>query len=233
MGCSQNECLDPRSGDQLFMPALSVYALAFVGVQPLVDADAEVARVLDYSDIAICALRLVDFLIPLQGAPDRWKYLRTWGRLDLLSSMPVLDAARSGRFAWVLRPARILRDIGATKVLTAIVLATLCSIAILHVEADPASTIQSASDVAWWEIPTITTVEHGGSAPVTPSGLGIAAVLMVAGATFFRHFPACWRPGSFFKGIRSRCGRGAPVRDCRALRRTTGQQAREVTSRAA
>lgn len=188
------------------MLVLSVYALALVAVQLLIDVDAEVARVLDYSDVAVCALFFVDFAISLYSAPDRWKYLRTWGWVDLLSSIPVLDAARWGRFARILRAVRILRGIRATKVLTgalmwqraengalaailaAIVLATICSVAILHVETLPGSTIRSAPDAAWWAISTMTTVGYGDVVPVTPAGKAIAAVLMVAGVALFTTF---------------------------------------------
>jgi len=188
------------------MLVLSVYALALVTVQLLRDVDAEVARVLDYSDLTICALFFVDFIISLYSAKDRWRYLRTWGWVDLLSSIPVLDAARWGRFARILRAVRILRGIRATKVLTgalmrqraengvlaavlaAIVLATICSVAILYVETLPASTIRSAPDAAWWAISTMTTVGYGDVVPATPGGKAIAAVLMVAGVALFTTF---------------------------------------------
>lgn len=195
-----------RPGYQFFMLVLSVYAMALVAVQLLTDVDAEVARILNYSDLAVCILFMVDFVVSLHGAPDRWKYFRTWGWIDLLSSIPVLDVARWGRFARILRAARVLRGIRATRILTgalmrqraengvlaailaAIVLATACSVAILQVETLPTSTIRSAPDAAWWAISTITTVGYGDVVPVTPAGRAIAAVLMIAGVALFTTF---------------------------------------------
>lgn len=203
---------------QFFMLVLSVYALGVIGVQAFAGLDPEVSAVLDYSDLAICVLFFADFLWSLYRAPSRWDYLRRWGWLDLLSSIPTLDAARWGRAARIVRILRVLRGLRATKVLTgalmrrraengvlaallaAIILTTLCSAAILQVESAPDSNIKTAEDAAWWALTTMTTVGYGDRFPVTSEGRAIAAVLMVAGVGLFTTFSgllAAWfmQPG--------------------------------------
>lgn len=193
-------------GYQFFMLVLSVYALVVVGAQMSIDLLPEVATLLDYSDVAICALFFADFLVSLYTAPDRWAYLRRWGWLDLLSSLPMLDAARWGRAARIVRILRVLRGLRATKVLTgailrrraengvvaallaAIILTTLCSAAVLQVETAPESNIKTAEDAAWWALTTMTTVGYGDRFPVTTEGRAIAAVLMIAGVDLFTTF---------------------------------------------
>lgn len=195
-----------RAGYQMFMLALSVYALVLLLARWVPGLDAEAIQVLEYSDTAICVLFLGDFVWSLWIAPDRWRYLRTWGWLDLLSSIPVLDAARWGRAARIARLLRILRSLRAAKVLTqaivrhrsgnsalAAVLATvlllsLSSIAILHVETGSEANIRTAEDAIWWAMTTITTVGYGDFYPTSGLGRLIAVVLMVTGVGLFTIF---------------------------------------------
>lgn len=127
----------------------------------------------------------------------------TWGWLDLLSCMPMVDAARFGRIARVVRIFRVIRGLRAAKIiagavlvrraenaLLAAVLATLllvifCSVAMLLVEISPDSNIRSAEDAIWWSLSTITTVGYGDRFPVTSEGRVIAAFLMLAGVAIF------------------------------------------------
>lgn len=58
---------------------------------------------------------LADFLRNFVVAENKWHYMRTWGWLDLLSSVPMVDALRSARIFHVLRLLRVLR---AFKIIT-------------------------------------------------------------------------------------------------------------------
>src|SRR5262245_52862340 len=110
-------------GYQIFMLTLCLYALAILAASVLVKFDPETRQVLDYADYAVCLLFLGDFVYCLIRAPDRKKYLLTWGWLDLLSSIPMLDVARWGRAARAVRIFRVLRGLRATKLLASVVLA--------------------------------------------------------------------------------------------------------------
>jgi voltage-gated potassium channel len=160
---------------------------------------------------------MADFAISLVGAPNRWRYLATWGWIDFLSSIPTLHVARWGRAARVVRVFRVLRGLRATKLLTTLVLrrraqntilaATLvalllvvfCSIAVLHFEDAPESNIKTAEDAIWWALATITTAGYGDRYPVTAEGRFIASILMCAGVGLFGTFSgflAAWFMGT-------------------------------------
>jgi voltage-gated potassium channel len=55
--------------------------------------------------------------VSLSRAPRKWTYLVTWGWLDLLSSIPTVDALRWGRTARVMRILRVLRGVRSTRAL--------------------------------------------------------------------------------------------------------------------
>jgi voltage-gated potassium channel len=188
------------------MLVLSLYAIAALAAEAAMRLDPQVRMVLSYADYAVCALFGVDFVISLWRAPHRLRYLSTWGWLDLLSSIPVLNVARWGRVARVARVFRVLRGIKATKEISAVLLqqrarntflavsllalllVVTCSIAILHFETVPEANIHTAADAVWWSFATITTVGYGDRYPVTPEGRVVAVILMCAGVGLFGTF---------------------------------------------
>lgn len=188
---------------QVFMLALCVYTLAALGAEAVVRPTAETRQLLAYADSAVCVIFLVDFLLCLRRAENRWRYFATWGWVDLLSSIPSLDAARWGRAARVARIVRVFRGVRATKTLASLVLekraqssflaASLvslllligASISILQVETASESNIKTAEDAIWWALTTITTVGYGDRFPVTSEGRLVGGVLMFAGVGLF------------------------------------------------
>lgn len=193
-------------GYQLFILALCLYGLAALGVQSTIALEPRVRDVLDHADFAICLIFLVDFGISLWNAENRWRYFMTWGWLDLLSAIPMVDVARAGRLARVFRIFRVLRGLRIAKFLsslilrqraqngflaaslTAILLIIFASVAILQFETGPDANIVSAQDAIWWAITTITTVGYGDRFPVTLEGRMVAGVLMLAGVGLFSVF---------------------------------------------
>ncbi|HJQ36686.1 MAG TPA: ion transporter [Thermoanaerobaculia bacterium] len=193
---------------QLFMLALCVLALGGIVLQYAFRRDPEIEIVLDAADFAICIAFAVDFLVSLWTAPNRLRYLATWGWLDLLSAIPMVDPMRWGRLARIARITRLLRSIRAARVLStvilskrrqstllaaslvAIVLITASSTAILHFEDADTSNIKTAENALWWAFATITTVGYGEFYPVTAEGRIIAAILMTAGVGLFGAFSA-------------------------------------------
>jgi voltage-gated potassium channel len=198
---------------QLFMLVLSVFALGALAVQVTIKLNREIEDILGYADSMVCVLFFIDFLICLWYAPNRWRYLVTWGWLDLLSSIPTLNVARWGRVARIIRIFLVLRALRATKLLTwavlrhrsqntflaAIVLTILLivfsSIAVLQFETVGGSNIKTGEDAFWWAIVTITTVGYGDYYPVTVEGRVVAAILMSAGVgliSIFSGLLAAW-----------------------------------------
>jgi voltage-gated potassium channel len=201
----------------LLMLVLSVYAITALAAEVAIRLDPQIRAVLTYADYAVCLLFAGDFLLSLWNAPNRRRYLVTWGWLDLLSSIPALSVARWGRLARVARVFRVLRGVRATKELTAVLLkerahntflaasllalllVIVCSIAELHFETTHDANIRTAEDAVWWAFATITTVGYGDRYPVTPEGRFVAVVLMCAGVGLFgtlSGFLAAWFLGS-------------------------------------
>lgn len=184
---------------ELGMLVLSIFAIGLLAVRTTAAVGAEVTTVLEYADYAICVAFFGDFLWSLCHAQRRWKYLATWGWLDLLSSIPTVDLFRWGRIARVLRVVRIVRGLRASRLLALMILrrraenvvlaAALAAgmlivfscVAILSFETAADSNIRTAEDALWWAFATITTVGYGDFYPVTSEGRLIASVLMFAG----------------------------------------------------
>lgn len=168
--------------------------------------DEETRTILFVADFAICIVFLIDFASNLIAAENKWKYLRLWGWIDLLSSIPAVDVLRWGRSIRLLRLLRLLRGVRSTKSLMksapqdraeysmafagllTVVILTVGSTVIRHVETLPDSNIKTAQDALWWSFVTMTTVGYGDLYPVTAAGRLVAVVLMVVGVSLFAAF---------------------------------------------
>jgi voltage-gated potassium channel len=198
----------PSLSYQLFMLVLCVCALVIMLLEAIFRRDAQTLRVLEHADNLICVAFLADFALTLYRAPNRWRYLVTWGWVDLLSSVPALDGARWGRVARIARLSRVFRALRASRALSrmlfrergqsaalaaallALFLIVGSSAAILRFEDRAESNIKTADDAMWWAFTTITTVGYGDRFPVTGEGRFIAAILMTAGVGLFGAFSA-------------------------------------------
>jgi len=195
-----------RAAYQLFMLALCVYALLALAAERFVPLSEDVKRLIQYADFGVCLLFFGDFVVSLVTAPNRWRYFLTWGWVDLLSSIPTVEALRIGRAARVMRIFRVLRGVRATKLIATFVLdrraegASLAagivtqllllfaSASVLHFENLPESNIKDAEDALWWAFATITTVGYGDRFPVSSEGRLVGALLMTAGVGLFGMF---------------------------------------------
>lgn len=192
---------------QLVMLSFCLFAIGALAVRSMVRMDPQVSALLDYVDDAVCVVFLLDFLISLARAPSRFRYLVTWGWIDFLSSIPVLDVLRWGRVARVCRIFRVLRGVRAAKLLAscllerraesvvtaaslvALLLIVVSAISVLHFEAEASDgNIKTADDALWWAFGTITTAGCGDKFPVTLEGRFVAGILMCMGIGLFGTF---------------------------------------------
>ena len=187
----------------MFMLVLCLWALGLLAVSTFAKWSDSTREVLNYADNVVCGLFLVDFVINLYRAPRRIHYLITWGWIDLLSSIPAIDAGRWGRAARVGRILRVLRAFKSARLLTsfvvgrrtesavlasalvALLLIVSASIAILQFEVPGGGNIASAEDAMWWTVTTMTTVGYGDRYPITSEGRVVGVFLMVAGVGLF------------------------------------------------
>lgn len=207
---SQSDRAGPYLLLMLMLSLLSLAGLAAVATGRL---EPQQARILNVADDFICGLFFLDFLLSLYRAPSRAAYFLRWGWLDLVSSIPMVDAFRIGRLARIFRIIRVIRGVKATKIiaefvlrrraesaflavaLVSLLLVIFSSIAILQLETSPDANIKTASDALWWAMTTITTVGYGDRYPITTEGRLIATVLMVCGVGLFgtlSGFVASW-----------------------------------------
>ncbi len=186
----------------------SVGVLLVLALSLLVPLPREVKRVLDIADYVICAIFMADFFVLLYLHKNRRRYLITWGWIDFISSIPIVDPLRWGRLARVFRLLRLFRGLrGSTGLLKrlflnkrettviAIILTMVCvavfsSVAILIAEEGSGSNIHTAEDALWWTLTTMTTVGYGDMAPVTTLGRAVAVLTMFAGIGIFGAFTA-------------------------------------------
>jgi voltage-gated potassium channel len=190
----------------LFMLILSLLALATLAVEAIFSLDQDTRQILNYADNLVCALFFVDFLAVFFRTKNKRRYLLTWGWIDLLSSIPMIDVLRWGRAARVMRIFRVLRGVRAARILSvfilerraesaflattllSIILIVVSAVSVLHFENGAEANIRTPEDAVWWAVTTITTVGYGDKYPVTSEGRFVATILMGAGVGLFGTF---------------------------------------------
>jgi voltage-gated potassium channel len=189
---------------ELFILLMCGYSLFALALQTFLTLRPDDIAILDAFDNLVCGIFLIDFLIRLIQAPQKWNFFVTWGWIDLISSIPAIDIFRAGRIVRVIRILRILRGIRVARILAkylrnhradgailavvfvSLLLLVLSSVAILQVEQpSEESNIKTPSDALWWALTTMTTVGYGDKFPVTTIGRIIASFLMIGGVGLF------------------------------------------------
>ena len=199
---------------QIIVLVLSVYAFGALILDTFFTLNPRLSYILQLFDYVVCAVFFWDFLRQLRVAENKLYYLRTWGWVDLLASVPTVDFLRWARVFRVIRILRILRAVlgthklwqlfrarqalGGSVALSAFFLILLSTLAMLYLENSEKSNIRTAGDALWWTLTTITTVGYGDLYPVTAAGRIVAALLMVGGVGLFGSFTAL--VASYFTG---------------------------------
>ena len=195
---------DRASLSQLVMVFLSLYVIVALFIETVVPLPPETTALLQLFDTLICVVFLADFGVRVARAESKWKFMRG-GWIDLLASIPMIDAFRWGRLVRVVRVLRAFRSARvfaafflrkradsalASVIAVSAALVIFGSLAMLNVESDATSNIKTPGDALWWSLTTITTVGYGDRYPVTAEGRVIAVMLMIAGAALFSTFTA-------------------------------------------
>ncbi len=185
---------------QLVLLVLAIYAVLALAIDALIKPNPEIRRLIQYADWVVCSVFFADFLRNFVAAKHKWHYMRTWGWLDLISSVPMVDALRSARLLHIVRLLRVIRALRiismffhrnrsrnaiAVTALACFLLVTLGSIAVLAIEGEAGGSIVKADQALWWALVTMTTVGYGDVFPVTTEGRLVAVVLMIGGVGLF------------------------------------------------
>jgi voltage-gated potassium channel len=203
---------------QAFMLVLCVYAIGALVLRTFLPLPDETLKILKWVDTAVCFFFLLDFVVSLVRAENRWRYLYTWGWVDLLSSAPAVPLVRWGRLFRIARLIRAMRTVKATRVLVRVILdrraestflavcllsmlvLTIGSVSVLQLEERaPGANIKTPVDACWWALATMTTVGYGDHYPTTNKGKIVGAALMIMGVGLvgtFAGFVASWFHGA-------------------------------------
>lgn len=187
----------------IFILAVSAVSIIVFALDSLFAFVPEVHRILGGIDTFLCVLFFFDFLIRLNNAPTKSRYLMRGGWFDLVSSIPDIGVLRLGRIVRITRILRLLRGVRSIRTVTAVLkkhpranalsltlfVSTMTllfgCVAVLQFEHVPGSNIETAGDALWWAFATITTVGYGDLYPITLEGRLTAVVLMGVGVSIF------------------------------------------------
>lgn len=177
---------------------LSLAMIPLLAAPLFLDLAASQEAALHALDWFIWALFVVEYLVRLVLAPQRWRFIRSHPIDLLLVLIPVFRPLRVLRVFRALRVVVVLlRVLGAVRdVLTRHKLHYALAIGLVAVfggagmvfEAERGAedaSILSFPDALWWAARTVTTVGYGDMTPTTPIGRGVAVVLMVLGIGLF------------------------------------------------
>ncbi|MDQ6753748.1 MAG: potassium channel family protein [Actinomycetota bacterium] len=172
---------------------LTATALVFVAayaVEVLFNVPESRAPELDAIIIGTWVVFVLDYLVNLYLAPQRWRWFGRNLHLLLIVALPILRPLRLLRLVTLLallqrRAGSALRgSVVAYVACSAALLVFVGALAALDAEQnDPAANIRSFGDALWWACVTITTVGYGDHYPVTMIGRMVAVGLMISGIT--------------------------------------------------
>ena len=185
----------------LFIAVTAIIVLSLLSWRMFLDPKSETVHLIDMIDFGICFVFFIDFLRQIINAPNKLRYLVTWGPIDLAASIPAVHVFRWARVMRIIVVIRAIKSLHAivhafrSNRRSAIVIASFLiaeavvigsCFAVLHFESqDPTANLTDAADVLWWSIVTMSTVGYGDFYPVTVGGRFVAVLLMFCGIGLF------------------------------------------------
>ncbi len=94
---------------QFVIVVLSLFVLGMLAVEVFVEVPPELSRIFRWIDTAVCFVFLADFIVRFSRAESELGYMK-WGWIDLLASIPQIEALRWAR---LFRIFRILRHVAS------------------------------------------------------------------------------------------------------------------------
>ena len=185
--------------------ALSVYVLVQLAVEVITELSPEVTVVLEFVDLGICIIFILDWVFFFITATDKWDYTKR-RIVDLVASIPLLQLLRPFRIFRIVRLVRVLRFARGAKALRPVlgfltrnrarsamvlylaitmVVYFYCSVGLYNFEKGINDQIHGFGDVLWMAFTTLTTVGYGDMYPKTTGGRLMAGVLILTGLGLF------------------------------------------------
>jgi voltage-gated potassium channel len=173
------------------MLVLSVAFLVIFVLPELVRMSPAALEMLNALGWFIWGVFALELLIKIYLAPKRMRYLLVhW--VDVLTVIvPFLRPLRLLRVAvvivrlWDESRTMLRRRTFSVIGLSSLLLVFAAALGVYIAEREAGGSIASFSDAVWWSVTTITTVGYGDTYPTTPTGRGIAVLLMLAGISLF------------------------------------------------
>ncbi|MEM9897217.1 MAG: ion transporter [Bacteroidota bacterium] len=190
---------------QLTLLVLSFYVLASLFVESFLPLNPEIDQILQYIDVVICCVFLLDFFYNFFSAPDKRTFMK-WGWIDLISSIPMIDPFRWGRLSRVVRIFRVLRALKSAKLLykslikdkmqslsllvflLVFVTFSVSTILILHFESEFQSELSTAEGALWWAFLNLLNAKVSILAAKSAGGEIVTVVLNKLGVLLFAYF---------------------------------------------
>ncbi len=196
---------DTRSGRVFDTVVLSVIVggLAIDGIVTLEGLNPSVNQFLVLASTAVTTLFVIEYVLRLATAPNRWQYMRSfYGIVDLAAILPTLlgldlRALRAFRLFRLLRLLKItraralsrfgkalwtVRDEGLIFLFTTALVLYLAAAGIHYFEHEAQPDVfGSIPESLWWAVATLTTVGYGDAYPVTVGGRLFTAVILLCG----------------------------------------------------
>ncbi|STQ76986.1 potassium channel family protein [Grimontia hollisae] len=194
---SKNLDLSPMG---LLSLLLSFVSLCIVTTLLLLPKNMPLYTLLLNIDTLICLIFLLQITTHFLKSNRKLTYLKKhW--IDILASIPVIEALRFARIFQIFRVIRLIQQNHSLLIhmnenrnettmatilllLTVIVSTGSATIFVLESPADEAN-ITSLMDAMWWVFVTISTVGYGDHYPVTSAGRAVAIIVIICGVGIF------------------------------------------------
>ena len=98
---------------EILMAGVSIYSIIVVVIQLSLPQQSEMRALFSYFDNLSCLIFVIGFITHLCREQNRWKYLITWGIVDLVSAIPMFPLLRFIRLIRVFRLILVVRTPGA------------------------------------------------------------------------------------------------------------------------
>lgn len=180
-----------------FLSLLLVFGALF---NLTIGKDTELKQVVLLFDTLVCSLMLLHWVWEFVRSTHKRQYVKSrW--IDLLASIPLVEAARVLRLLQIWRVIQVIRKsrnvlsqlddepvelIAAIAILTVLTVLCISTLVMTLVEIpNPDSPFQTTGDIFWWSVVTLSTVGYGDLVPHSAAGRAVASLVIFTGVGLF------------------------------------------------